>query len=98
MFGKEKKRLALIRELMSERMRHQGLGAVFGPEIARLDKVQLYGCPEGTLVTIVDTYILSKKSGAPDEAILDHIENHRSQVGGDLNGKEEIRLVRLKIV
>jgi len=49
--------------------------------IDSLGAMALMGIPEAAIVTIVETYALSLKSGAPEEAILNHIESHRSQFG-----------------
>jgi hypothetical protein len=49
--------------------------------IDSLGTILLMGAPEATIVTIVETYALSQQSGASEEAILNHIENYRSQIG-----------------
>ena len=46
-----------------------------------LGPMELAGIPEAAIVTIVETYALSKRSGASDLDIFNHIEAHRSQIG-----------------
>jgi len=46
-----------------------------------LDALQLISTPEGTIVTIVETYALMKNQGASDQQIFDAIEAHRSVIG-----------------
>lgn len=49
--------------------------------IDSLDALQLISTPEGSIVTIVETYALMKKQGASDQQIFDGIEAHRSSIG-----------------
>ena len=74
----------LIKNLAKERIRTDPLAESMGFSESMIDSLgamQLMGIPEAAIVTIVETYALSLKSGAPEEAILNHIENHRSQLG-----------------
>ena len=74
----------LIKSLVKERIKLDPMAESMGfneDMVDSLGTMQLMGLPEAAIVTIVETYALSLKSGAPDEAILNHIENHRSQLG-----------------
>lgn len=74
----------LIRGLVKKRIREDPLAGNLGYDENMVDSLgtkELMGIPEAAIVTIVETYALSLKSGAPEEAILNHIENHRSQIG-----------------
>jgi len=74
----------LIRDLAKERIKTDPLAESMGYNESMIDSLgttELMGIPEAAIVTIVETYALSLKSGAPEEAILNHIENHRSQLG-----------------
>lgn len=74
----------LIKNLAKERIRTDPLAESMGFNESMIDALgtmELMGIPEAAIVTIVETYALSLKSGAPEEAILNHIENHRSQLG-----------------
>lgn len=74
----------LIKNLAKTRIRTDPMARRMGYDesmIDSLETMQLMGIPEAAIVTIVETYALSLKSGAPESAILEHIENHRSQIG-----------------
>lgn len=74
----------LIRDLAKERLRSDLAAQAWGISADMIDSLgtmELMGIPEATIVTIVETYALSLRSGAPESAILEHIENHRSQIG-----------------
>lgn len=74
----------LIRSLVKRRVREDPLAEGMGYSESMVDSLgtmELMGFPEAAIVTIVETYALSQQSGASDEAIFDHIENHRSQIG-----------------
>lgn len=48
------------------------------PKVENLREIVLLGLPEGTIVTIVETYFAKKKdSSSSDEVILYSIEKHR---------------------
>ena len=85
LFGGDKpSKIELIKNLAKERIRTDPLAERMGFSESMIDSLgamQLMGIPEAAIVTIVETYALSLKSGAPEEAILNHIENHRSQLG-----------------
>lgn len=72
---------SLIKELAKSRVRNDPIAAIGFDEsmVDSLSGMQLAGLPEGTIVTIVETWALLKKKGIPDEEILQRIENHRSR-------------------
>lgn len=48
------------------------------PKVESLPEIVLLGLPEGTIVTIVETYFAKKKDSSPsDEVVLYSIEKHR---------------------
>ena len=49
--------------------------------VDQLSGLQLAGIPEGTIVTIVETWSQLIKKGIPEEEILMRIEEHRSSFG-----------------
>lgn len=74
----------LIKNLAKERVRADPAASRMGFDesmIDSLDTMQLMGIPEAAIVTIVETYAQSLKTGASERVILEHIENHRSQIG-----------------
>ena len=91
MFG-GKRKLALIRELLEQRMREEGFDDMdFRLQVKELGNFQLLGTPEGVIVTIVETVIKSQKKGLLLSQILASIENYRKKLSGsDLQGFSEI--------
>jgi len=74
----------LIRNLVKKRIKEDPLAEILGYDesmVDSLETMELMGIPEAAIVTIVETYALSLKNGAPEDAIFNHIENHRSQIG-----------------
>lgn len=49
--------------------------------IEQLADETLIGLPEGTLVTIVETFATLKSQGISDKEALERIESHRSMIG-----------------
>lgn len=87
LFGGGSSKEDLIRNLAKKRVREDSMASQMGFDegmVNSLGTMQLLGLPEAAIVTIVETYALSLKSGASDEAILNHIENHRSQIGSGI--------------
>jgi hypothetical protein len=79
-----KRKLALIRELLEQRMREEGFDDMDSRlRVKELGKLQLLGTPEGAIVTIVETVIKSQRQGALLASILSSIENHRKTLGFD---------------
>jgi ribosomal protein L16/L10AE len=74
----------LIRAMAKKRVRSDAAATRLGYDESMVDSLgtmQLMGIPEAAIATIVETYALSLKSGASENAILKHIEKHRSQFG-----------------
>lgn len=74
----------LIRSLVKKRVSDDPTASRMGFDarmVDSLDAVQLISTPEGSIVTIVETYALMKKQGASDQQIFDRIEAHRSMIG-----------------
>jgi hypothetical protein len=80
-----KRKLALIRELLEQRMREEGFDDMDSRlKVKELGKLQLVSSPEGTLVTIIETVIKSQRQGVLLGQIITSIENHRKkQLGSD---------------
>lgn len=79
-----KRKLALIRELLEQRMREEGFDDMASRlRVKQLGSLQLLGTPEGAIVTIVETVIKSQKQGAPLHQILSSMEDHRRSLGFD---------------
>lgn len=74
----------LIRSLVKKRVSNDPMASRMGFDarmVDSLDALQLISTPEGSIVTIVETYALMKKQGASDQHIFDGIEAHRSTIG-----------------
>ena len=74
----------LIRSLVKKRVSNDPMASRMGFDarmVDSLDAIQLISTPEGSIVTIVETYALLKKQGASDRQIFDRIEAHRSTIG-----------------
>lgn len=86
-----KRKLELIRELLEQRMREEGFDDMDSKRrLKELGKFQLLGTPEGGIVTIVETVIMSQRKGALLASILLSIENHRRSLGSDPQEFNEI--------
>tara|TARA_R110001592_G_scaffold47479_2_gene150393 strand:+ start:437 stop:856 length:420 start_codon:yes stop_codon:yes gene_type:complete len=82
--GDQPSKEELIRSLARRRISTDPLAKQMGYDESMVDSLgtmELLSTPEAAIVTIVETFALSRKSGAPDKAIFDHIEMHRSQIG-----------------
>ncbi len=67
-------RITLIKELMKDRLTE------YHPAIIdKTPNMMVLGTPEGTLVAIVETYSVLKQKGYDHVAIIQGIEQHRSQ-------------------
>lgn len=73
----------LIRSLVKKRVSTDPMASrwVDANMVDSLDALQLISTPEGSIVTIIETYALMKKQGASDQQIFDAIEAHRSSLG-----------------
>ena len=79
-----KRKLALIRELLEQRMRNSGFDDMeYRLNLKELSNIQLIGTPEGTLVTIVDTVVKLQRKGMLVRQALTSIENHRRRIGSE---------------
>lgn len=70
-------KLMLVRFLVKERTK----GSIFGRwfvDADRLDAATLMGCPEATVVTIVESYYVRREQGASAASSLSAIEDFRS--------------------
>jgi len=88
LFGGGVDKNSLIKELAKSRVRNDPMASAMGFDESMVDSLsgmQLAGLPEGTIVTIVETWALLNKKGVPDEEILMRIENHRSRFSGGGN-------------
>lgn len=82
--GGKPSKIDLIKKLAKDRVRKDPMAESLGYNEGMVDSLgtmELMSTPEGTLVTIVETYALLLKSGEREEFILNHIENHRAQLG-----------------
>ena len=86
-----KRKLALIRELLEQRMREDGFDDMDSRlKVKELGRLQLLSTPEGAIVTIVETVVKSQKQGALLGSILSSIEEHRKSLGSDPEAFAEI--------
>jgi hypothetical protein len=68
----------LVRKLVEERTKQSFFGRLFQNDIKKMDDAVLIGTPEGTVVTIVETYYALRKGGASAAQAFAAIEDHRS--------------------
>ena len=94
-------KLRLVRKLLEERTKQSFLGRLF-LNVHKIDDTTVMGTPEGTIVTIVDTYYIFRKGGVSSAEALAAIENYRSTLirgkmpnGADLSDYVKYR-VRLE--
>ena len=79
-----KRKLALIRVLLEQRMRNSGFDDMeYRRNLKELSNIQIIGTPEGTLVTIVDTVVKLQRKGMLLRQALTSIENHRRRIGSE---------------
>ena len=74
----------LIRSLITKRVSNDPMASLAGFDARMVDSLgalELISTPEGSIVTIVETYANMKKQGASDQQIFDGIEAHRSTIG-----------------
>ena len=84
LFGGDVDKDELIRELTKLRVKNDPMPSMMGFDesmVDQLSELQLAGLPEGTIVTIVETWSQLIKKGIPEEEILMRIEDHRSSFG-----------------
>lgn len=76
----------LVRELLGNRLlSERSAYSAYGISPSEADEVpedMLWGLPECTIVTIVETYLVKKRQGADEQQILHSIESHRAAVSG----------------
>ena len=73
-----------IRAFVKKRVIQDPRAIVYGLSPAMVEQLPpevLLGLPEGTLVTIVETFAALKSQGVPDSEALQRIERHRSMIG-----------------
>jgi hypothetical protein len=79
-------KLWLTRKLLEEGTKRSMFGRLF-VNVANVDDSTVMGCPEGTIVAIVESYYVLREQGATNEASVVAIEDHRSNlIPGNLNG------------
>ena len=81
-FGSKRTKFDLIRDLIKERLREDPMPAAMGvtPEMIDHQPDQLLvGTPEGTVVTIIETYHALRDAGASLAEALIAIEQHRNK-------------------
>ena len=89
-----KRKLALIRELLEQRMRAEGFDDMSSKlKVKELGRLELTGTPEGVLVTVIETVVKSQKHGMLLATIIKNIEDHRSSLGSDIERFKSILAV-----
>jgi hypothetical protein len=81
---------SLIRELVKKRIKdnphiYSILKMVGGDPYTEIDNMtedRLLCFPEGSIVTIVETFSVLKSKGVPEREIFEYIEEHRSSISG----------------
>src|SRR5260370_25368810 len=72
-------KLWLVRKLLRERTKERLFGRLF-LNVQKMDDAVVMGTPEGTIVTIVETYHVLRRRGASATEAFAVIENHRSML------------------
>lgn len=81
LFGKGMSKEELIKNLVRKRVQNDPIAKMLG-EVDELSELELLGLPEATIVTIVETYCMTKRqTNLHDEEIFEAIEAHRSMLG-----------------
>ncbi len=86
LFGRRATKFDLIRKLLKARLRSDPMAQLAGVNPDEVDSqpdAVVLGTPEGTITTIVETYITMKRQGVSEDQILLLIEEHRSEIGAD---------------
>ena len=84
MFGKSKKRIALIKELAEFRLESRGTSTVdIRLYIKSLGSFKVMSLPEATIVVIIEIICTGQSRGIPLIATLDKIERQRKSSGHD---------------
>lgn len=79
-----KTKIELIRELVEQRMRNLGIDDMDSRlRIKKMGNLELIGTPEGTLVTIVESFTKMRGQGKPIWQMINEIEEHRKSIGHD---------------
>lgn len=90
LFG-EKRKIALIRELLEIRMVAAGFGSLeYRLQIKEMSNFKLLGMPECTLVSILEAVVKNQRRGALLFEILQAIETARKSTGSDYKRFNEI--------
>lgn len=71
----------LIRRLLLHRVRNAPGSAFMEPQIQSFSDLQLLASPEGTIVTIVETWLEMTRRGYEHEQAIGWVELHRSSLG-----------------
>lgn len=82
MFGRGRKRIALIKELVEQRINGRGASSLEGRlMIKSLNSFKAMSLPEATIVVIVEAIVKGQMAGIPLSAILQRLEKQRSASG-----------------
>ena len=73
--GQPKSKLDIIKRFVNERAAKLGIS---GGDVDSMPTSYIEGLPEGTIVTIVESYFVMKNQGLNDFTIFQNIELHRS--------------------
>lgn len=89
------RKVALVKRLLNERMKSHWFRRLFvNPE--KVDDFVVMGTPEGTIATIVETYMVME-SGASDAEIFAWIENFRQPKGQMPQNIDVIRYILYRV-
>ena len=82
-FGIKNPKIQLIKNLIRHRIKTTPAlnGVLSENEVDQLSDLVALGLPEGTIVTIVETWISLRRQGVTDGEIIRRIEHHRSSIG-----------------
>lgn len=82
MFGKNKKRVALIKELVEQRLENRGVSSVDSRlEIKALGTLAVLCLPEATIVVVLEGVVKAQSRGIPLGQELIRVEQQRSRQG-----------------
>ena len=83
LFLNEKIKLELICKLLAQRIRNLGFDELECRKVKELNKMQLLGTPEGTIVTLIENIISLQRQGMLIGQIINSIENQRKTIGSN---------------
>lgn len=89
-----KRKLAIIRELVEQRMRRDGYNDINSRiKVKELGGLELLGTPEGMIVTVLETAMSLQRRGLMLGEVIGEIEGHRAKLGTNTRELQAIKKI-----